>query len=127
MAFFDSIHARTARLRRQVQATRRAVDDARAQTVQALERLGVRPPTGNASGDAGPVVDVEPSDSGVGGVVLGLVRRTGQGIFFVVAVVLLGAALMSLGMFVAASLLAFVVVTRGLGLRVDLGPQASVA
>lgn len=126
MAFFDSIHARTARLRRQVQATRRAVDDARAQTVQALERLGVRPPTGDASAD-GPVVDVEASDGGVGGAVRGLVRRTGQGIFFVVAVVLLGAALMSLGMFVAASLLAFVVVTRGLGLRVDLGPRASVA
>jgi hypothetical protein len=125
MAFFDSIHARTARLRRQVQATRRAVDDARTQTVQALERLGVRPPTGEASGDAGPVVDVEAG--GVGGAVRGLVRRTGQGIFFVVAVVLLGAALMSLGMFVAASLLAFVVVTRGLGLRVDLGPRASVA
>jgi hypothetical protein len=126
MALFDSIHARTARLRRQVRATRRAVQDARAQTVQALERLGVRPPTADASG-AGPVVDVEASGGGVGSVVRGLVRRTGQGIFFVVAVVLLGAALMSLGMFVAASLLAFVVVTRGLGLRVDLGPQAGVA
>jgi len=125
MAFFDSIHARTARLRRHVQATRRAVDDARAQTVQALERLGVRPPTAAA----GPVVDVEASDRvvGLGGVVRGLVRRTGQGIFFLVAVVLLGAALMSLGMFVAASLLAFVVVTRGLGLRVDLGPTPGVA
>jgi hypothetical protein len=121
MHVLDTFQERMARLRRRVHATRRAVDDMRTQATAALEQLGVRP----RSTPAGAVVDVVAADAGVGGAVRGLLRRTGQAMVLMVSAALLGAALWSLGIFMATSLLAFVIVTRGLGLRVDLGPQAA--
>ena len=121
MHVLDTFQERIARLRRRVHATRRAVDDVRSQAASALEQMGVRP----RSDPAGSVVDVVAAGAGFGAALRGLARRTGQGIVLMVSAALLGAALWSLGIFMATSLLAFVIVTRGLGLRVDLGPQAA--
>lgn len=69
-------------------------------------------------------IDVEPPRRGlVDGAVRSVVRQTTRGMLVFAAAVLLGAALWSLGIFVGASLLAFVVVTRGLGLRIDVSPR----
>lgn len=100
----------------------RDVRDARARTEQAMQALGLSPPRPEAD-----VIDVDVNTDAnhglVGGAVRGLVRHTTRGLLLVAAAVLLGAALWSLGIFLGASLLAFVVVTRGLGLRIDVSPR----
>lgn len=110
---FPDLPRRWERLRRQVRAVRRATDDVKAQTDRALRALGVH------TGPSAPVVDV---GDGARAAWRGIASRATQGIAVAVATVLLGMALVSLGFFVGAALLAFVVLTRGLGLRVELRP-----
>jgi len=119
MQWFDRLRDHRDRLRRRVDAVARDVTRARAQTEQALRTLGIEPPPPDAD-----VIDVETGDHGlVGGAVRSVVRQTTRGLMLVAAAVLLGAALWSLGIFLGASLLAFVVLTRGLGLRIDVTPR----
>jgi hypothetical protein len=116
MRWTEALHEHQARLRRQVEATARAVRQAQAQTEQAMAALGLKPP-----GPDAPVIDVEAPGGGlVKGAIRGLARNALRGALLLATLVLLGAALWSLGIFIGASLLAFVVVTRGLGLRIDL-------
>jgi hypothetical protein len=119
MQWFDRLRDHRDRLRRRVDAVAHDVRRARAETDQALRHLGFTPPTPDAD-----VIDVEAPRHGlVGGAVRGVVRQTTRGLMLLAAAVLLGAALWSLGIFLGASLLAFVVVTRGLGLRIDVSPR----
>jgi len=103
-----------------VDAVAHDLRQARAETERAMASLGLCPPA-----PEGEVVDVDPV-VGIGVVtsaVRGIVRQTTRGLLLVAAAVLFGAALWSLGIFVSTSLLAFVVVTRGLGLHIDLAPR----
>jgi hypothetical protein len=120
MAWFDHLRDHRERLRRRVDAVARDLRQARDETGRAMAALGLSPPA-----PEGDIVDVEvdPAGGAVVGAVRGLVRQTTRGLLLVVAAVLLGAALWSLGIFLGASLLAFVVVTRGLGLRIDVSPR----
>ena len=100
---------------------RQATATARANAEQALVAMGVRP----AAFDDSAVIDVGPAASVTGGALIldavkRLAKRTSQGVLLFVAVAVVGIALWSLGVFVGAALLAFVIVTRGLGLRIDL-------
>ena len=95
---------------------------ARASAEQALVAMGIRPADFGAR-DAGDIIDVTPPATGAGLIldtVKRLAKRTSQGVLLFVAVAVLGVALWSLGLFVGAALLAFVIVTRGLGLRIDV-------
>ncbi len=85
----------------------------------AMAAMGVKPPA-----EEGPVVDVGDTSAGPG-VVASLARRTAKGLMLVTAASLLVCALWALGMFAAASVLAFMVLTRGLGLRIDLNRPAA--
>ena len=119
MRWFESLQEHQSRLRRQVEATARAVRQARAQTEQAMAALGLQ-----QAGPETPVIDVEPRPGGlVHDAVRGLARQAIRGALLLATLVLLGAALWSIGVFIGASLLAFVVVTRGLGLRIDVSPR----
>lgn len=119
MQWFDRLRDHRDQLRRRVDAVARDVHRARAQTEQALRTLGLEPPTPDVH-----VVDVETGGHGiVGGAVRGVIRQTTRGLMLLASAILLGAALWSLGIFLGASLLAFVVVTRGLGLRIDMSPR----
>ena len=100
---------------------RQATATARATAEQALVAVGMRP----AVVDDSTVVDVGPAAPVTGGALIldavkRLARRTSQGVLLFVAVAVLGVALWSLGLFVGAALLVFVIVTRGLGLRLDV-------
>lgn len=100
---------------------REATSTARATAEQALNSMGLRP----AAFDDGDVIDVDPAPPGSGTALIfdtvkRLAKRTSQGVLLVVAVAVLGIAMWSLGLFVGAALLAFVIVTRGLGLRIDV-------
>lgn len=118
MRWIEALQEHQARLRRQVEATARAVRQARAQTEQAMAALGLQPPAPET------VIDVDTRGGGlVKDAVRGLARQALRGTLFLATLVLLGAALWSLGIFIGASLLAFVVVTRGLGLRIDVSPR----
>ena len=119
MQWFDRLRDHRDRLRRRVDAVSREVHRARAQTEQALRTLGLEPPPPDAD-----VIDVDTGRHGlVGGTVRSVVRQTTRGLMLFAAAILLGAALWSLGIFLGASLLAFVVLTRGLGLRIDVSPR----
>jgi hypothetical protein len=113
MAMFVPVGSRLHRLRSRVRAVRRAASEARQQTEQALQALGV-----NTGRPAAQVIDVDPRRQSMFQVIA---ARTLQGLAVAASMVLLGIALWSLGMFLGASLLAFVVVTRALGLHIDLG------
>jgi hypothetical protein len=101
------------RVRTAQRAVRRAAGEARQQTEQALTALGVQ------SAGAAPVIDVEQVGADVGAV-RALARRATQALVVLAATVVLGVALLSLGVFAGAAAFAFVLVTRGLGLRVDV-------
>lgn len=118
MRWIEALEEHRHRLRRQVEATARAIRKAQAQTEQAMSALGLSPPAPEA-----PVIDVAPRGGLVNDAVRGLARATLRGALFLATLVLLGAALWSLGIFIGASMLAFVVVTRGLGLRIDVTPR----
>ncbi|HEY1100543.1 MAG TPA: hypothetical protein VGF99_16500, partial [Myxococcota bacterium] len=93
-----------------------------ARAEQVLLSLGVELP----KADTGDVIDVDTDGSLIRNTVKQLVRRTSQGLMLFVAVAVFGVVLWSLGIFVGAAMLAFVVVTRGLGLRIDLAvPRAA--
>jgi uncharacterized membrane protein len=119
--------ARWESLRRQLRdierSLRRAADDARTQTEQALAALGV--PTAPAA----PVIDVGAAGGDrPPGPVHTMARQAVRSLAVVSATVLIGIALLALGIFAGAALLAFVVITRGLGLRIDVGaPRAAPA
>lgn len=109
-------------LRRRVGEVEAAVQTARARAEQVLLSVGVELP----KADTGDVIDVDTDGSLIRNTVKQLVRRTSQGLMLFVAVAVFGVALWSLGIFVGAAMLAFVVVTRGLGLRIDLAmPRAA--
>jgi len=99
---------------------REATSSARATAEQALSSMGLRP----AAFDDGDVIDVAPAAASGTALILDtvkrLAKRTSQGVLLFVAVAVLGIAMWSLGLFVGAALLAFVIVTRGLGLRIDI-------
>jgi hypothetical protein len=113
-----SIRDRLAELRATIATAARRAKKTAADANVALERamaaMGVAPPQ-----DEGDVVDVG-DDPVSGGVVSSLARRTAKGLMLLTAASLLACALWALGMFAAASILAFLVLTRGLGLRIDL-------
>jgi hypothetical protein len=115
MTMFDAFSRRFERLRQQVRAVRRAAAAARAQTDQALRALGVDP-----GRTAAPVIDVAAARRGAAAHLHAAGRRALQGAAVASAAILLGLALLSLGIFAGAAILAFVVVTRGLGLHIDL-------
>lgn len=108
------LSARLSPLQKQWRVLRRAVADLENQTVMALERLGVQTPPKDPVPEA--VVDVGQKPSAL----KTLAVRSAQGIALVVSFLALGFALLSLGMFVGAAALAFLLITRGLGLRVDV-------
>ena len=106
------VSARLSPLQQQWRVLRRAVVDLENQTVLARERLGVPPP--NDVTEA--VVDVGQKPS----LLKALAVQSARGVALVVSFLVLGFALLSLGMFVGAAALAFLLITRGLGLRVDV-------
>lgn len=110
----ERLSARLSPLQKQWRVLRRAVADLESQTVIALERLGVQPPPKDPAQDA--VVDVGQKPS----VLKALAVQSARGVALVVSFLALGFALLSLGMFVGAAALAFLLITRGLGLRVDV-------
>jgi hypothetical protein len=116
MNMLDAFSRRFERLRRQVRAVSRAAKAARDQTDQALRALGM-----DTRRDPTPVIDVAVER---GSPVAKAARAAARGLLHSAAIataaVLLGIALLSLGMFAGAAVLAFVVVTRGLGLHIDL-------
>jgi hypothetical protein len=116
MQWFDRLRDHRDRLRRRVNTVSRDLRRVRAETGRAMASLGL------SLAPEGDVVDVAPPKSG-GGALRGLVRQATRGVLLVAAAILLGAALWSLGIFLGASLLAFVVVTRGLGLHIDVAPR----
>jgi hypothetical protein len=125
MAMFDAFSRRLDRLRSQVRAVRRAASDVRAQTDQALRTFGIDP---SEPRRAAPVIDVGTAQRGranaASAAVAAVAKAALQGAALAGAAVLLGIALLSLGMFTGAAVLAFVVVTRGLGLHIDWrGPR----
>jgi len=107
------VSARLSPLQQQWRVLRRAVADLENQTVLALERLGVQPPPNDVT-EA--VVDVGQKPS----LLKALAVQSARGVALVVSFLVLGFALLSLGMFVGAAALAFLLITRGLGLRVDV-------
>lgn len=113
----DAIFAGFSALRRRVRGFKKRVDDVQQRADAALVALGIPRPDPAAHD----VIDV---GSGSGNIVVDavkqVVRRTSQGLMLLVAMSVLGVALWSLGIFVGAALLAFVIVTRGLGLRIDI-------
>jgi hypothetical protein len=115
---WDALRLRVRDVRRSV---RRAGEQARVQTDQALAALGLPPTPPN------PVIDVAAHDAGAAGPTRALVRGAVRGLALVSATVLLGVALLALGIFAGAAFLAFLVVTRGLGLRIDVGSRAAAA
>jgi hypothetical protein len=113
----DAIFAGLSQLRRRLRAFKKRVDDVQHSADAALAAVGVPRPD-PAERD---VIDV---GSGSGNIAVDavkqLVRRTSQGLMLLLAISVLGVALWSLGIFVGAALLAFVIITRGLGLRIDI-------
>jgi hypothetical protein len=113
----DAIFAGLSALRRRVRQFKKRVDEVQQRADAALVALGVPRPDPSAAD----VIDV---GSGSGNIVVDtvkqLARRTSQGLMLLLAMSVLGIALWSLGIFVGSALLAFVVVTRGLGLRIDI-------
>jgi hypothetical protein len=113
----DAIFAGFSALRRRVRQFKKRVDEVQQRADAALVALGVPRPDPSAAD----VIDV---GSGSGNIVVDtvkqLARRTSQGLMLLLAMSVLGIALWSLGIFVGSALLAFVVVTRGLGLRIDI-------
>jgi hypothetical protein len=112
---FASLPPRLARLRLRLRAVRRAAASAREQTDAALVALGV------ARGPEAPVIDVDTAPRHPG---RRLGRRAARAVVraasLVTATLLLGLALWALGVFTGLAALAFLVATRGLGLRIDL-------
>ncbi len=106
MAVKDTMTARLEKLRREI--------------AQLGLALGLPPP------DDSPVIDVGEAPTTLTGKVAAIAKVVSRGVLAVVAIALLGFALWSLGMFVSASLVAFVVMTRGLGLRIEV-PRAAAA
>ena len=109
-------------LRLQVYSVVRAVAELRQQVEQAKERFGLH--SGPASKRSA-IVDIgarAPWTSTLGS----LLKRGAQGCLLVGCFALLGFALLSLGVFAGAAALAFVMVTRGLGWRVDVKSPAAV-
>ena len=100
-----------------------ATKQARVRAASALLALGIQPPVADRS----EVIDVQPTRSGhlIVDTVKRLARQTSQGvskgIALCVGVAVLGLALWAMGIFVGAAALAYVVLTRGFGLRIDLG------
>lgn len=122
-----TVRERLERFRLQVADVERRAAEVKAQTDAAMTALGM-PST--KTQEASPIIDV----GGIGGkgdtsLLLAGIKSVGRtavrGLSFVAAVFLLGAALWSLGFFVGAALLAFVIVTKGLGLRIDVAQPAS--
>lgn len=107
----DRVTARLQQLRLSARSLRRAIDDLEEQTNLTLERFGIPKPNPKAN-DA--VVDVGRRP------VAALVKGAARGVALVVSFVALGLALLSLGVFVGAAALAFMLITRGLGLRVGV-------
>ncbi len=121
MPMFDAFSRRFERLRLQVRAVRRAATEARAQTDQALRAFGI-----DSARAAAPVIDVAADRRGPAAVATAVGKAMLQGAAIATAAILLGLALLSLGIFAGAAALAFVVVTRGLGLHIDLrAPRAA--
>lgn len=119
----EALRDRLHQLRLQLGDAERRLRDVRTQTEAAMTAMGMLTPTPQ---DQAPIIDVGPaSSSPVVAVFNALARACVRGLSFVAGVVLLGAALWSLGIFVSTALLAFVVVTRGMGLRVDVGAAQS--
>lgn len=107
---------RLRQLRLQMNAVRRALAEFETQAELVRERFGLQSPQQNKQ-DV--VVDVG-ARVGVVGVVASLAKRTVQGVLLATSFALLGFAMLALGMFAGAAALAFLLITRGLGLRVDL-------
>lgn len=120
--FRDQVKGRFDQVRLQAKTLRRAVDDLEAQSNAVLARFGLEPKQQEQRND---VIDV----GGTGGRLPQLARRVGTAIVGAVAVgasfVLLGLAMLSLGIFAGAAALAYVVITKGLGLRIDVAPPRS--
>ena len=111
---------RLRQLRLQVHSVRRAVFELEQQVEQAKVRFGLQ----SAPQKRSDIVDVGPR-AGLRSTLAVALKRGAQGLLLAGSFALLGFALLSLGMFAGAVALAFVVVTRGLGLRVDVkGPAA---
>ncbi|MDP2339333.1 MAG: hypothetical protein Q8O67_00125 [Deltaproteobacteria bacterium] len=121
---------RIKQLRLQMNAVRRAIAELETQTEIVKERLGLQTEPKKQND----VVDVGPrSRVGVFQVLASVAKRSAQGVLLAVSFGLLGFALLSLGMFAGAAALAFLVITRGLGLRIDVpgssarpGPASAV-
>lgn len=109
MQLRDRLH----QLRMQARAVRRAVDDLEVQSNAVLARFGLEPKKTNKADD---IVDVGDAPSRLPK----MVKRGVQAVFVGVSFVLLGMALLSLGIFAGAAALAYLVITKGLGLRVDV-------
>ena len=113
-------------VRLQMNAVRRAIAEFEAQAELAKERFGLQ--TGPKKRDDD-VIDVGPSarSRGLVSTLGSLAKRSAQGILLVTSFALLGIAMLALGLFAGAAGLAFWVITRGLGLRIDVkGPAAAV-
>jgi hypothetical protein len=125
---FATLRQRVTRLQSEVERLRATLRtttaQAEAQARQAAAALGVHVPDHRVDAD---VVDMAAPARGVRAAAGTALKRLGQGVLGLVALAMLGLALWSLGLFVSVSLLAFVIVTRGLGLRVDLSPRGAAA
>jgi hypothetical protein len=101
---------------------RRAISELETQTELVKERLGLQ----SEPRQRDDVVDVG-APASVLRTVAAVAKRSVQGVLLAVSFGLLGFALVALGMFAGAAALAFLVITRGLGLRINVkGPAAAV-
>lgn len=110
----DQVKGRFDQVRLQAKTLRRAVDDLEAQSNAVLARLGLEQKKQEAKRDD--VIDVGGSTSRLPQ----LAKRVVQAIAVGASFVLLGLAMLSLGIFAGAAALAYVVITKGLGLRIDV-------
>lgn len=108
----------------QARAVRRSIDELEATSRQTLERFGLEVKPRAAPGSAADaVIDVGGANKTSR---LPVVLKKGlQSVMLATSFALLGFAMLALGMFTAAAALAFVVITRGLGLRVDVNRPAA--
>lgn len=116
----------------QARALRRSVEQLEQTGRETLGRFGIEADFGNrgfgkgANAKGDPVVDVGPP-IGLGARLPMLVKKGVQGLLLGTSFALLGFALLSLGMLTAAAALAFVFITRGLGLRIDMNRPAATS
>ncbi len=103
----------------QAKTLRRAVDDLEAQSNAMLARLGLEPKKQQQE-KRDDVIDV----GGRASRLPALAKRVVQAIAVGASFVLLGLAMLSLGIFAGAAALAYLVITKGLGLRIDVARPA---